>query len=557
VKSELTNSVLDILRQDSVEAKAGSDNEPRLGQMARRMLHGFRWTSLGTLASRVLGMLRDVATASLLGLESGTLDAFSIAFRLPNFMRRLVVEGAWTASYLPVLSARLKDSRSAGWELTSTALALTGSGLGMLVFAALLLTEIFTGENVDAGDRLAVSLSHWLLPYVICVGLTGIASASLQALGRFRATSLSPLLLNACWLVAAWGVAPFVTRDPRTQAAVISAGILLGGVAQVVLTLSALRAAGWTFSPAWLGCRADLLVILRGFGPAMLGLSFTQIHSFCDGWLAWGWGRGSGGPAMIYLGEQLYEFPLGIIGVAVGTACFPLLSAAAARGDRPGLLAAWGLGLRLVVVLGVPASAGLVLLGPASVALLFQHGSFDAADAARTGAVVSAYGAGVWAFCAWPVLVRGCQAEGDLRRPVWIGLAGLVAHLLAAPALFAWRDAVGLALGSSLFSGLQCVILIFAQVRDDQSDELRQLARTGGQTLLATVALAAAVQATLWAVPSGDDLPLRLLRVAGPTLAGSAAFATVAWLLGPSEFFRLWGLRGRVLSDRSSKQTSL
>lgn len=348
-----------------------------------QLFAGFRVTSFGTLASRVLGMVRDMATAALLGLSGdGVMDAFVVAFRIPNLFRRLFGEGALAASYLPVLSAKLEHDRRAAWQLASVTLV----WLAVILAAVVLVAEaVCAGVWLLYGDapgmNLLVGLSAVMLPYLFFICLAAQVSGTLHALAHFSAPALAPTLLNICWLAAIWLIAPQWTDDKHLQAYVLAVAVLVAGVLQLAVQLPVLHRLGFRFDYNWQASREAVGEIVRSMGPMVIGLAVTQINSFFDSLLAWGlsapadgsakiaWLGGAidyplqqGAVAAIYYGERLYQFPLGLLGMAVATVIFPALSRHAARGQFDRLAEDLTVGVRLVLFLAVPASAGLVLI---------------------------------------------------------------------------------------------------------------------------------------------------------------------------------------------------
>src|SRR4051794_7824503 len=207
------------------------------------LLAGVTATSLGTLASRVLGVVRESAAAALLGLSTGgIMDAYVVAFRIPNLFRRLFGEGAMTASYLPELAAQLEHDRRAAWRLVSAAAVVLGIALIALVLAAEGLCGVLWLVCGDSpGMRLSLGLTAAMLPYTVFICLAALAAATLQSLGEFRWPALVPSVMNVCWLVGAWFIAPRITSDAAHQAFVMAGCVLVGGVLQLLVQLPALR----------------------------------------------------------------------------------------------------------------------------------------------------------------------------------------------------------------------------------------------------------------------------------------------------------------------------
>lgn len=529
------------------------------------LIRGASVTSLGTLASRLLGMVRDMATAALFGMSSGgVMDALALAFRVPNLFRALFGEGALAVSYVPVLSTELERDRQRAWQVVSVGLT------WLSVFLALLVVVLEAGLALAwhlQGDvprvRLVVGLLAVMMPYLLLICLAAQVSATLQALTRFSVAALAPSLLNVCWLVAVWGVAPWFSSDQVAQAYVLALGVIVGGMLQLAAPCWDLRRAGFRYDYCWPAARAALFQVLRNLIPMLLGVAITQINTLLDTVIAWelsapsghttiAWLPGSlaypmqpGAAASIYYGERLYQFPLGLLGIAVATAIFPLLSRHAARGDRQRLGQDLTLGCRLVLLLGVPASVGLMLLATPLTELFFQRGKFTADDAVRAARMIALYGSGVWAYCALPVVVRGYYALGDRITPVKVGAIAVAINLVLDLSLIWPLAEGGLAVATALAAAVQLALLLALFSRRQSHLNWRALGGTIARTALATAAMAAAGQFTLRAIPQVDRLTYELARVALPLAVGVAVYFGVLWVIGRRELGVLWAAESR------------
>lgn len=529
-------------------------------QRRRAFVAALGTTGLGTLASRLLGLLRDMATASLLGLgETAVMDAFVLALRIPNLSRRLFGEGALTACYLPVLAAELDRGRSAAWRLASVVLVWLGLALAGLVALgeALCLAGWWLAPE-DANSRLALGLTAALLPYAWLICLTAQLGATLQALNRFTATALSPALLNICWLGGAWWLAPRASADPRWQAFVLAGCILAAGALQLSVQWWALGRCGFRLSYEPAACRAELGRIGRSLLPMLAGLGVVQLNTLVDSLLAWllagapdgprtiGWLGGiaeyplsRGAAAAIYYSERFYQLPVGLVGVAAATAIFPLLSRHASRRQSGEAAADMAQALRLVGFCGLPLAALLVLAAEPVVRLAFQRGQFSADDTLRTARLVAAYAAGVWAYVSIPLLVRGFYAWGDFRTPVRVALASMALNVTLNLTLIWPLAEVGLAAATALSAAVQCLTLGWLLWHKWSAPAA--LLRAGWwPSLGATAALAGAILVADGWLPSGSGLAAELLRLAGLVGSGGAAFFLGAWLLGSRELTILW-----------------
>jgi putative peptidoglycan lipid II flippase len=515
-----------------------------------QLFSGLTVTSCGTLGSRVLGMLRDMVTAALFGVSSnGVMDAFVVAFQIPNLFRRLFGEGALAASYLPVLTQELEKSPSRGWQLATTmfaALSVLLAGVVLLGEAVFGLIWWWAGDQSAAG-RLA-GLSAVMLPYLLFICLAAQVAATLQALWHFRVPALAPAGLNICWLAAAWFVAPHFA-DHQSQAYVIAVAVLLAGVLQLGVQLPVLWRLGFRWNFDWTGSREPRQRIVRAMLPMILGLAVIQFNTILDRLLAWGLtapvdGRQTigwladlvaypfqqGAASALYFAERLYQFPLGMLGMAVATVIYPALSRHAARGAHANVGEDLTRGLRLVLFLSVPAGAGLILLAEPLAALFYQRGAVTAADTTRVARLIAAYGVGVWAMCASPLLVRGYYALGNQATPLRIALWSAAANVLSNLVLIWPLAEVGLALSTSLAAIFQFALLSVSFDRTASRLVWRDLIGTGLQTSLATAGMALAGYAALACCPGQAGLACSLCRVFVPLAVSMAVFFGVSRL---------------------------
>jgi putative peptidoglycan lipid II flippase len=532
--------------------------------MAHPLLAGAAITALGTLASRVLGMVRDIATAALLGLAGGgVMDAFVVAYRIPNLFRSLFGEGALTASYLPVFAAeREKDPRRA-WQLTTAMLLwLCGALFGLVLAGEAVYGIVWLTRPDDPAARLLAGLGAMLLPYMLLICVAAQLTATLNALGHFAVPALTPTILNLCWLAAAAAAAQFAP-DGAARAYVLAGAILLGGVLQIGVQLPPLWRRGFRLDFQPQASREPLRRIGHTLLPMVLGLTATQINTFLDSMVAWGlaapldgpefipWLGGAvryplqaGAAAAIYYGERLYQFPLGIVGLAVATAIFPLLSRHAARGERAEVGRDLTRGLRLVLALGLPAAAGLMLLAAPVARLLFERGQFTPDDTARTARMIACYAAGVWAYCALPVVVRGFYALGDTAAPAKVALA-MVGLNLALNLTLIWPLAeAGLAVATAFCAAVELLWLTALFSRRHARLGWPALAATAARAVLATLAMTAVGTAVLAAMPADARLTSQALRVAAPLAAAAATYFGVYWLIARREAATLFRRAG-------------
>ena len=460
-----------------------------------------------TLVSRFSGLIRDAVLARFLGLSAAT-DAFFIGFLVPNLFRRLFGEGALASAFIPQY-ARLRASDPALAKRFVTATLATVAALlaGITLLAEAALWAASTWGQWSDRTALALELTMLMLPYMPLVCLVAMLGGVLQVHRRFAPAAAAPVLLNAVMIGACiWaGLGAGEAQGGgggeggdgggeagATIAAVTGVGVLLAGVAQLVwLALAARSAAG----PRWRceGTGEPLRKMLRVMGPMVLGLAVYQVNALLDSLLAFGLSAPRGGSetftalgravaypmqsgdvAALQWAQRLYQFPLGVFGIAIATAIFPALAAAAGREERSdrdtnagdetrsfrGILRR---GLTLTVLVGLPAAVGLVLVREPLVSVVFERGAFESSDVPRVATILVGYAVGIWAFTSTHVLTRGFYARQDSVTPVKVAVS-MVALNLALNLTLIWPlGAAGLAWSTAttgiVHAGVLAVVL--------------------------------------------------------------------------------------------------
>lgn len=536
--------------------------EAMSGKRRHPLIAGTIVTSLGTLASRLLGLLREMATGALFGLvgKGGVADAFLFAFRIPNLFREVFGEGALSVSYLPVLTGHLENDPHAARHLSSVVVTLLAALLTMVVaIGELLLGLVWFIWGHSAQVQLLAGLAAVMLPYLVLICVAAQLGTMLYAHQRFAVPALAPVTLNIVWLLAAWLGYHRFPNNQIAQAYVLAIGVIISGVIQVAVFLPTLHRLGFRFDYNWASARDGVIQIGRNMMPTFIGLSILQINTFINGSIAWGLASTKGGPqafsclghpvvypiqqgafAALYYSDRLCDITFGIVAIPVAVTIFPLLCQHAARGDHRQLGSDMTLGLRLILSLSIPAGIGLMLLAEPITRLFLERGAFRPEDTIRVARLIHCYAIGVWANCAWPVVVRGFYALGDYRTPVRVGVSVVSLNILLNLMLIWPLAEAGLALSTTIVTVVQLSILTTLFARRQAPLGWRALTATTIRAVLASGAMAAVVWALFPYLPKADTLLAKSVVVAVPVLVGAATYGVAYLLLGGREFGMLW-----------------
>jgi len=494
-----------------------------------------------TFLSRITGLARDVVIASAYGASPLT-DAFWVAFRIPNLLRRLFAEGAFSQAFVPILGqVRATESFDAVQSLLDRVARLLTLAL-MIVTALGVLAAPWVvgamGSGMLAPERQteyqsAVWMTRIMFPYILCMSLVALASGVLNTFSRFAVPAFTPVLLNLAMIAASLGVSSYV--DPPIHALAI--GVVIGGVLQLGVQWHALarlglrpRIAG-SLRQAWRDSRVHH--VLRQMAPAILGVSVAQISLLINTniatWLT------PGSVTWLAFADRLMEFPSALLGVALGTVLLPQLSRAHAQQDPQRYQALMDWGLRWVLLLGLPAALGLAMLADGLVATLFHYGAFTPHDVAQTQVAVMAYAAGLLGLLAVKILAPGFYAKQDIRTPVRVAIVVLVLTQLMNLALVPWLGHVGLALSVGLGATINSLLLLGILIRRG----MYRPAADWGRFLLRLAISLLILAGTLWIlarqpdwVALGAQPALRGLMLSGVVGAAALAYGASLLLMG-------------------------
>ncbi|MFZ3126924.1 MAG: murein biosynthesis integral membrane protein MurJ [Rhodoferax sp.] len=502
--------------------------------------------SLLTLASRITGLVRELLIASMFGASAMT-DAFNVAFRIPNFFRRLFGEGAFSQAFVPVLAAtraqhghdrtHLLVDRVAtvlGWALLLTCV------LGVLGSPWLVWAMASGLQQNPHGYDVAVVMTRWMFPYIGFMSMVALAAGVLNTWKHFAVPAATPVLLNLCMIVAAWLGGPWFKSMGLEPIYALCAGVLAGGVLQLTVQFVALRKMGmmphlgWRWSDlraAWVDPGTRNVATLMG--PALLGVSVAQISTLINTQIASH--LPSGSVSWLTYADRLMEFPTAMLGVALGVVLMPQLSLASSLGDGKKYSALLDWGLRIVVLLSVPCALGLLLFSKPLVAVLYHYGAFTAYDVQQTSVALMGWGAGLVGIVAIKVLAPGYYASQDIKTPVRIAMAVLVITQLLNLAFVPLFKHAGLSLSISLGAVINALWLLAGllwrkKYRPEPGWGRFALQVLAGSALL-VIYLLWAVQAFPWIELRGESLK-RIVLLALLLAGAGVVYLGAVWAAG-------------------------
>src|SRR5215203_508946 len=541
------------------DPEAGSVPTVQIAQPpARRLARSAGVIGIATMTSRVLGLVRDQVMAYLFG-AGNAVDAYNVAFRIPNLVRDLFAEGAMSAAFVPTFTRYLtREGRPAAWRLgnhvVNALLVATGAVVcAALVFTAPLVTMFAEDySNVPGKLELTVLLTRIMLPFLTLVAVAAAFMGMLNSLNRFFVPALSPAMFNVASILCALLLVPVMPRLGLPPIAAMAIGVLIGGIGQILIQSPLLRKEGYRYQPVLDVREPGLRQVLILMGPGTLGLAATQINVFVNTVLATG--EGTGAVSWLNYAFRLMYLPLGIFGVSIATAAMPGIARHAARDDVPGMRHEVASGIAMMTVLNVPATIGLIVLARPIVAMLFQRGAFTARDTDATAAALMCYAIGLTGYSVVKVISPTFYALHESRKPVMVSAVSVLINA-ALNIMFVKRFGyLGLAVGTSLTALLNATVLLGMLRSRLGGIEGTRLIGAFTRSLAASLVMAAtavALDVLLGRVLPGGAVALQAIRV-GSTIAGAAGMLLAAsWMLGPHEINNvLRALGSRVTRPR-------
>ncbi|MEM1212081.1 MAG: murein biosynthesis integral membrane protein MurJ [Planctomycetota bacterium] len=538
------------LTQRPQKLKDSSDSHP---PHSKSFLHHATTVAALTLASRLTGLARDAVLAAAFGLGL-VADAFFLGFLVPNLFRRLFGEGALTAAFIPNYTTLRQADPAAAARFAKLCVAGLAAVTGILVLlgeAAVFLLMQHDGWSTKG--QLALFYTALMLPYLPLVCGVAFLAAVLQVHGRFGPGAAAPVLLNLA-MVAAAALGIATHRDQPHAAILIAVAVVLAGLGQLAWLFLAARKHLTAGGPGFADTQAPLKKTALMLGPMLLGLAVFQLNALFDALLAFFLAPPSpdqttttlvgytfeapvqtGAVAALQWAQRLYQFPLGVFGIALATAIFPALATAAAKtSDRTSTIAdrtfltTLHQGLRLTAFIAVPASVGLLLVREPLTAVIYQRGQFTDADTARVAAIVAGYALAVWAYAFMHLLTRAFYALHDAKTPLRVSLAAVALNLVLNLTLIWPLGTPGLALSTAIAAVFQSLILTYLLKRKlGQPVVSKDVLQSFAQTFAASASMAVAVYA-LVVVFDVNGLATSLLTLLTATAAGILIYAVLA-----------------------------
>jgi putative peptidoglycan lipid II flippase len=513
--------------------------------MSSRLARSAGLIGVATMASRVLGVAREMVLAALFGAAGGLeMDAFNVAFRVPNLLRDLFAEGAMTAAFVPAFTRTLaRDGKEAAWRLgnlvINALLVVTGILVVLGILFAAPITTAIAPRFADTPGKLELTtrLTRVMLPFLMTVAGSVAMMGMLNSVRRFFIPALSPAMFNIATIACAFAVVPLMPRVGLPPILGIAIGTLVGGLGQALLQWPALRAEGFRYRPVLDLNDPALRNVLRLMIPGTLGLAAVQINVFVNTYLATG--EPQGAVSWLSYAFRLMYLPIGLFGISIATAALPDIASHAANDDLAAVRETISRAFRMMLMLNVPATVGLMVLARPIVALLLERGRFTSEDTTATAAALVCYAPGLLAYSAVKIASPTFYALRDSRTPVVVSVVSVLANLginLVLVRHFGFR---GLAAGTAVAATFNAGCLLWLLRRRLSGMEEGRIVITFTKILAASVVMGAIAYATvqlLAAALPGASTGARAIHVFAGIGAGVLALMATAKALRMEEF---------------------
>jgi len=497
-----------------------------------------------TLLSRLFGFIRDVVIAWFFGAGLSS-DAFFVAFRIPNLLRRLFAEGSLSIAFIPVFTEYLTvKGRDEAFKLARAAMLLLSMILAVVAVLGVLLSpviiKVIAPGFIDSPEKffLTINLTRIMFPYIFFIGLVALCMGILNSLGHFAAPALAPVFLNIAMICSVFFISPYMS-DPVTGLAI---GVLIGGVLQLALQIPFLIKKGLYFWQRIKIGHPGLKRIGVLMLPTVFGAAVYQINILVGTLLASLLPEGS--VSYLYYADRLVQFPLGIFAIATATAILPSLSRQAASRDLEAVKATFAHAMKLVLFITIPSMVGLIMLREPIVALLFKRGVFDSKAVQLTAYALLYYGIGLWAFSGVRIVVSTFYALQDTRTPVRIAVISIIANIGLGIILMGPLAHGGLALSTSLASMLNLGLLVRALKIKLGPLGLRSIAESACKNVVCAAIMGAVVMVvSIFMIPSADgSLHGLFFGLMGTIIIGFLFYGSFSFLIKSPEMEKVWGV---------------
>jgi putative peptidoglycan lipid II flippase len=515
-------------------------------------------TVAATATSRILGLARDQVLAALFG-AGNEMDAFAVAFRIPNLVRDLFAEGAMSAAFVPAFTYHLtRRGKEAAFRLGNNVLNALLIVTVLLVVAGLVFTRqivsLYAGNfaSIPGKLELTIQLTRVMLPFLVTVVVATVAMGMLNSLHHYFVPAVSTAIFNLATIGCAFALVPIMLSLDLPGIMAIAVGVLLGGIGLVLIQWPPLHREGFRYSTAFDARDPAFREVLMLMGPGTIGLAATQINILVSTLLATS--EGTGAVSWLTYAFRIMSLPIGLFGVSIATAALPAMSRHAAAGDLAGIRETLSRALGMTFLLNVPATLGLLALSQPIVELLFERGRFTPADTLATAAALQLYAVGLIGYSAARIATPTFYALGQSRTAVAVSIAAIAGNIGLSMALVGWMGFRGLALATAIAAlGNGGLSLLLLRRRLGAVDGTRLLILFA-KVLAAALVMAVAARAIHYAMTGllpGRPVLMQVMRL-GVAIGGAlAVLAAAAKLLRIDQFNDLvtWAA-GRLARDR-------
>ena len=523
------------------------------------------------MLSRMLGMVRDVCYTRYFG-ATALGDAWLIAFRIPNLSRRIFGEGAASASFIPVYSEMLEKDRKAAATLANTIATFIFVLLAAMVVLGWLGMWIYSvTTEANPETSLIMSLSSIMLPYAAIICTVAILAGILNVHNHFAIPAVAPVILNVFIIAAIVITGSLLHLSPIAQVYATSIAVMMAVSVKIITHLVALKRLGITIRPQWDIHSAAFKKIMYLMGPMVLGATATQINTLADDMIAWIFsGSDAKGAEMIFFGQavayplwrgcvmqlyiaqRLYQLPLGVLGIALATAIFPVLSRAAAKGDHKELIDTVIRGLKCSFYLATPCAIGLCLIAVPFITVVFQDNDFTADDTAKTSAILVCYALGLAGFFFQQIATKAFYAIQDSKMPAITAAIAVLTNVILNLTLIWFMGAAGLALATALCSYVQVIILLYVLKKRYNDQFSEGIVRPVVKVLIASAAMFATGKAVMMCM---NHLPSNLIintaRIALTMIVSCGTYYAMSKILKIEMFDMLFARKRKAAECKS------